>query len=221
MRLIHTAFEPEGDGPFPAVIAFHGWGANAFDLLGLAPYIAGGQFLMLCPQGPVEVPLGGPVGYGWYPISMTGSRPSEASVEEAVAAATTFLDEAVAHYPIDSRKLAVLGFSQGGVMAYHLALRHPERFAAVAALSTWFPAELVDKVVNHEGLEKLPILVQHGSSDPAIEIGRGRESVEALRALKMPLTYREYDCGHEINAQGLRDLSTFLTEKVLSPIIRI
>src|SRR5579885_1560494 len=108
MKLIHTVFEPEGSGPFPAVVAFHGWGANAFDLLGLAPYLAAGQFLMLCPQGPIEVPLGGPVGYGWYPISMTGARPSESSVEYAVSAAITFVDEAVARYPIDPRKLAVL-----------------------------------------------------------------------------------------------------------------
>jgi phospholipase/carboxylesterase len=221
MKLIHTVFEPEGSGPFPAVVAFHGWGANAFDLLGLAPYLAAGQFLMLCPQGPIEVPLGGPVGYGWYPISMTGARPSESSVEYAVSAAIAFMDEAVARYPIDPRKLAVLGFSQGGVMAYNLALRQPERFAALAGMSTWFPPELADKVVNAEALQKLPTLVQHGSSDSAIEVARGRQSVEALRALRVPLIYREYDCGHEINAQALRDLSSFLAEKVISPIIRL
>ncbi len=121
MKLIHTAFEPEGQGPFPAIIAFHGWGASAFDLLGLAAYIGDGGFLMLCPQGPMEVPLGGAVGYGWYPISMGGARPVESNVEDTVAAASAFVDEAIARYPIDSRKLIVLGFSQGGVMAYNLA----------------------------------------------------------------------------------------------------
>ncbi len=221
MRLIHTAFEPKGDGPFPAVVAFHGWGASAFDLIGLAPYIADGRFLMLCPQGPIEVPLGGPVGYGWYPISMTGSVPRESGIEEAVSAALIFLDQALERYPIDRHKLAVLGFSQGGVMAFNVALRQPERFAALIGISTWFPPELAHKVVNHEALQQLPTLIQHGSADPAIEVGRGRQSVEALRNLKVPLTYREYDCGHEINAQGLRDLSAFLTEKVISPIIRL
>jgi phospholipase/carboxylesterase len=221
MRLIHTAFEPEGDGPFPAIVAFHGWGASAFDLIGLAPYIADGRFMVLCPQGPIEVPLGGPVGYGWYPISMTGARPSESSVEEAVTASIAFLDQAVERYPIDRRKLAVLGFSQGGVMAFNVALRQPERFAALVGISTWFPPELAQKVVNHEALQQLPTLIQHGSADQAIEVGRGRQSVETLRGLKVPLIYREYDCGHEINAQALRDLSVFLTEKVISPIIQL
>lgn len=222
MKLIHTAFEPDGAGPFPAIIAFHGWGANAFDLLGLAPYVGGGRFLMLCPQGPLEVPLGGAaVGYGWYAISMGGARPADAEVESSVAAAIAFVDEAVARYPIDARKLILLGFSQGGVMAYNLAMRQPRRFAALAGISTWFPPELVHNAADPEALQQLPTLVQHGSSDPAIDVSRARQSVETLRSLKLPLTYREYDCGHEINAQGLRDLSNFLMEKVVSPIVRL
>jgi predicted esterase len=44
--------------------------------------------------------------------------------------------------------------------------------------------------------------------------------VETLRSLKVPLTYREYDCGHEITAEGLKDLSDFLIEKVLEPVSR-
>ena len=73
MNLIHTVFEPQGAGPHPTLLTLHGWGANALDLLGLAPYLCGGQFLMLCPQGPLQVPLGGAaVGYGWFPVSMGG-----------------------------------------------------------------------------------------------------------------------------------------------------
>ncbi len=52
-----------------------------------------------------------------------------------------------------------------------------------------------------------------------IELSRAKQSVEHLRELRVPLTYREYDCGHEITASGLEDLSDFLADKVLSPII--
>jgi len=52
MDLLHTAHVPAGDGPFPTVIALHGWGASAHDLLGLAPLLHGGGALVLCPQGP-------------------------------------------------------------------------------------------------------------------------------------------------------------------------
>jgi len=47
-------------------------------------------------------------------------------------------------------------------------------------------------------------------------MARARKSVEELRELKVPLVFREYDCGHEVAADGVRDLSTFLIEKVLN-----
>ena len=53
-----------------------------------------------------------------------------------------------------------------------------------------------------------------------LEVTRARASVESLRALKVPVTFREYDCGHEITAEVLQDLSNFLTEKVLEPIVK-
>jgi predicted esterase len=58
--LLYTAHVPQGaEGEtLPAVIALHGWGAGAHDLLGLAPSLHGGKVLMLCPQGPVELNVG-------------------------------------------------------------------------------------------------------------------------------------------------------------------
>jgi phospholipase/carboxylesterase len=220
MKLIHTAFEPAGDGPFPTLIALHGWGANAHDLLGLAPFVANGRFLMLCPQGPFEVPLGPVSGYGWYPIR-AGSAPDENAVETAAGETAQFIDDALGRYPVDRRKLVVLGFSQGGTIAYSLAIRQPERFAALVGVSTWFPEYLKERAQNREALERLPTLVQHGRTDNMIEIARARQSVENIRALRLPLTYREYDCGHEITADGINDLSRFLMEKVVQPIIAL
>jgi len=61
MRLIHTLYEPNGDGPHPTLIAMHGFGASALDLLGLAPYIADGRFMgqgfdlvVSLPDGPYD-----------------------------------------------------------------------------------------------------------------------------------------------------------------------
>src|SRR5690348_2082611 len=99
MNLIHTKFEPAGDGPHPTIIALHGWGANALDLLGLAPYIAGGRFMVVCPQGPLEVPIGPISGYGWFPIRM-GTPPSEEQIDAAVEEAAKFIDDAIAKYPV-------------------------------------------------------------------------------------------------------------------------
>ncbi|MGH7913755.1 MAG: alpha/beta hydrolase [Candidatus Binataceae bacterium] len=218
MDLVHTAFEPAGDGKYPAILAMHGWGSNALDLMGLAPYIARGRCLMLCPQGPVEVEIGAVNGYGWYQLR-TGTPPDMEAMGQAADRLMRFVDAALERYPLERRKLIVMGFSQGGVMAYNLAIRHPERFAALVALSTWFPEELAGYASNRDALAEMPTLVQHGRADEMIEITKARQSVERLRTLKLPLTYREYDCGHEITVDAIQDLSAFLMEKVVQPVI--
>jgi len=219
VNLIHTIYEPSGPWPHPTILTLHGRGANAFDLLGLAPYLCNGKFLMICPQGPLETPIGpGAFGYAWYPMSM-GGPPDIGAILSSRDKLQIFLDECLARYPIDTKKLVVLGFSQGGVMAYSLALSNPERFAAVAVLSSWLPKELMPELAIKEAVQSLPTLVQHGTQDQMIEVQRARDSVEQLRALRVPLTYREYDMGHEISGKSLSDLSAWLEEKVLSSIV--
>ena len=174
---------PPAPGRIRHLLALHGWGANALDLLGVAPYLAGGRFLVLCPQGAVEVPIGerctatGGSRSAWARRRIR--RPSSAGIDALVA----FLDAAERRYPIARDKLALLGFSQGGVMAYALALARPNRFAALAALSTWMPPQLGGAV--GAGLVGLSVLVQHGTRDDLID-GRarariGRGAAQALR----------------------------------------
>ncbi|MDX2168582.1 MAG: hypothetical protein SF182_16030 [Deltaproteobacteria bacterium] len=218
MQLVHALHEPSGDGPHPTVFALHGWGANALDLLGLAPHLGGGNYLVLCPQGPIEVPIGGGMtGYGWFPITM-GAPPDPVAFARATAALDGFVDASLRRYPINPDRVALLGFSQGGVMAYAQALRPRLRLAAVAALSTWFAPGLFDPS-NAPRLDGLPVLVQHGADDELIEVARGRESVERLRQLGADVTYREYPMGHEISAPSLRDLVGFLDARLRSALI--
>jgi phospholipase/carboxylesterase len=220
MHLIHAIFEPQGDGPYPTILALHGRGANAMDLLGLAPYLCGGRFLVLCPQAPLPIPLGpsGPTGYAWFP-STGGGPPDTAAISAAHTALQSFLDAALVRYPCDPHKLVVLGFSQGGVMAYNLGLHQPERFAALVALSTWLPPEILATAPNLVAAQHLPMMVQHGTRDEMIVVDRARQSVESLRPAHLPVTYREYDMGHEIQGRSLLDLSAWLEEKVLAPLV--
>jgi phospholipase/carboxylesterase len=219
VELIHTIYEPSGSGPHPTLLTLHGRGANAFDLLGLAPHLCEGKFLVICPQGPLVTPIGpGSNGYAWYPMSL-GGPPDISAMLSSQKYLKIFLDQCIQRYAIDTKKLVALGFSQGGVMAYSLALAQPQRFAALAVLSSWLPEELVPKLTVGEDVCSMPTLVQHGAQDPLIEIARARDSVERLRKLNVPLTYKEYEMGHEITPRSLSDLSAWLQEKVLNPIV--
>jgi phospholipase/carboxylesterase len=129
-----------------------------------------------------------------------------------------FLDAAQQRYPIERRKVVLLGFSQGGVVAYLLALREPQRFAGLIALSSWLPVPLDQAIPQQPEHENFPAFVAHGTEDPMIPVARGQESRELLRKRGINAAYREYEMGHEIRPETLRDLVTWLEEKVLSPI---
>ncbi len=218
MELLHTAHVPAGDGPFPTIVALHGWGASAHDLLGLAPILHAGRALVLCPQGPVALQTGpGSMGYGWFPLSQ-GRPPDETAVSMAQGLVEIFLDDACAKYPVDRERLVLAGFSQGGFLAYRLALSDPARFAGLLAMSCWMPGEWAEKLEPDPAHERLPTLVVHGSEDPMVPLERAYAARDALLRLKVPVGFREHAMGHEIRPEALRDILVWLEEKVLSPV---
>ena len=212
MDLAHAVYEPEGDGPFPTLYALHGWGSNAIDLINLAPHLLGGSLLVIAPDGPLRFPIGeGVYGRGWFPIAGEGPLDREGFLAGR-ATLEAFLADANERYQVDPARALVLGFSQGGVMAYDLALREPERYAGLIALSSWLPQELAELYESSPGHGLLPTLVQHGSQDPMIPVERAEASVRRLRALGLPVTYGDYEMGHSISPESLRDLNRWLQE---------
>ncbi len=221
MKLLHAAHVPEGDGPFPTIIAIHGWGANALDLLGLAPILHGGRALVLCPQGPLG--LADPqtrvvIGHGWFPMSGGGRPPDPLEFATASGELREWLDEALAKYPVDRNHIVLLGFSQGGAMAYDLFLRDPARFAGLAALSTWLPPEVADAIRPSEVMKGRPVLVMHGTTDPMVPAESAREARDQLLPLGFAVTMREFEMGHEISPEALRALLEWFEDKVFGMI---
>ena len=220
MDLLYTAHVPAGDGPHPAILLLHGWGASAHDLIGLAPVLHGGRTLVLCPQGPLAFQAGpGMLGYGWFPL-VPGRPPDPAAIETALGRVEAFLDAALARYPVDPKRLVAAGFSQGGFLASLLALRSPARFAGLMALSSWLPPEIARSIPAQPAHKELPALVVHGSDDPMIPIARAYASRDALLGLGVPTVFREYPMGHEIRPEALREIVRWLEERVLSPVVR-
>lgn len=210
MDLLYTAHVPAGPGPFPAVLALHGYGASAHDLIGLAPQLRRGEVVFLCPQGPLTLEIGpSQRGYAWFPIDASGQVSAPALVG-ARGVLEGFLEDALRRYPIDPELVTVMGFSQGGVMAYDLALGRPDRFDALVAIASWLPDAVVQGLVADPARAKLPTLLIHGTRDPMIAIDNARKAKAQLETLGMQIAWGEYDMGHEINPQAVRDLLGWL-----------
>lgn len=214
MTLLHTLHVPEGAGPFPTVFALHGWGANAHDLLGLAPLMPG-NMMAICPQGQVTVPIGGgQVGYGWFPL-VPGQPPDARAFRRGSTELRGFVDLAFERYPIDRKRVVGLGFSQGGLMAIDLVLRDPGRFAGLVVLSSWLPEILASNLPRLAEHKDFPVLVIHGTHDPLVEVARARESQKLLKEFGVDLTYEEFGMAHEIRPEALRKVIGWLREKVI------
>jgi phospholipase/carboxylesterase len=219
MDLLYAAHVPPGDGPFPTILALHGWGASAHDLLGLAPILHRGEALVLSPQGPLAFDIGqGMAGYGWFQIG-TDTPPGVRDIEVAADRVRAFLAAALERYPINPRKIVVMGFSQGGVIGYDLVLREPDRFAGLMALSSWLPEDLSASLPAQDGHQNFPALVVHGTQDQMIPVARAQASRALLVKRGIALTYREFEMEHTIAPEALRDIVGWLEDKVISPLV--
>ena len=211
--IAHPGVTEGGTEPLPTVIALHGHGAHGQDLIGLAPHLAGGRALWICPQAEFAVEPGY-YGYTWFRRDPSSGQRAAEEPARTIEVVRAFIDEAYARYPVDPARVVLLGFSQGGTLAYRIALGDPKRFVGLAALSTGLAADQAEALRGIEGIGELPVLVQHGLEDPMISIDRARETLEHLKVLGVTPEYREYPMGHAIGQDSAADLSRWL-ERVL------
>ena len=156
-------------------------------------------------------PAPGQRAYAWFPLSGAGEI-EPAALVGARGMLEGFLEDAMERYPIDPDRLVILGFSQGGVMAYDLALGRPERFAALVALSSWLPDAVLAGLKDDPARASLETLLIHGTNDPMIPIDMAREARSRLEGLGIEAAWGEYEMGHEIDPNALRDLVGWLSQ---------
>ena len=210
--LIHTLAHPGSDGPQPAVIALHGYGSHCMDLIGMAPMMAGGRLIIVCPQAPHRVDDEA-VGYSWSqaPIDSEQSIEGMADAPQDVLA---FLDEALQRYPIDPTRVALLGFSQGGLVAARAALAAPQRFVGLALLSSSLDEERTGVIEPAAGAADLPVLIQHGANDAVMPIVEAFSSLIRLQGWGLKPDLQQFPMQHEISHESAHSLSDWL-EQVL------
>ena len=214
-----VVIDPTGGRPANAsLILLHGLGADGHDLAPLVPAfslpdsVALRTVLPHAPRLPVTINNGMQMP-AWYDIleMNLGRRVDEAQLRASAKRVHGLIDAEIAR-GIDSRRIILAGFSQGGAVAYEAALTYPKPLGGLLALSTYFAT--ADSIVPSDANRDLPIEVHHGTFDPVVPEALGREGAERAEAMGHPLTYRSYLMQHAICPQQIVQIGTWLGERL-------
>jgi len=167
-----------GGRPTHLVVLLHGYGSNGADLIGLAPYLAKAlpRVQFVAPNAPEPVAMA-PGGYQWFPIARLDPRLLEQGASRAAGGLDRFLDRELERYGLDESRLALVGFSQGTMMALHVGLRRAKAPAAIVGFSGALVAP--DKL-KAEAKCTPPILLVHGDRDDMVPISAMFDAADAL-----------------------------------------
>ena len=218
---IPETIEVETSGsPAGSVIWLHGLGADGHDFEAIVPELRVPDELGLrfvfphAPMRPVTI-NGGMTMRAWYDIfslDRSGSQ-DEKGIRES-AAALIALVEREHERGIAYDRIVVAGFSQGGAIAMHMAIRYPHRLAGLMALSTWLPlgGSLQAEVRDNDNVQstELPVFLAHGQFDPMLPLALGEECRGVLTSLDYTVEWHEYPMAHSVCLEEIADIRQWL-----------
>lgn len=192
-----------GGAPRQLVVLLHGYGADGRDLLGLAPAWRGSlpHAEFVAPNAPFPCEMS-PYGYQWFGFEGRSQEEILAGTRAAAAILDAWLNDALAARGLSDADLALVGFSQGAMMALFVALRRPAPVAAVIGFSG---ALIGAELLAEELRSRPPVLLVHGDADPVVPFASLAAAAEGLRAVGVPVvTERRPGLPHAIDERGMR-----------------
>jgi phospholipase/carboxylesterase len=203
-----------------SVIWLHGLGADGHDFEAIVPQLnlpANLNLRFIFPHAPVRpVTINGGMSMrAWYDIlSLERDGPvDEAGIRESAEMLVALIERERGR-GVPYENIVVAGFSQGGAIASHCALRFPEKLAGLMALSTYLPLRSTVQTEIAESAtaqtKSLPIFMAHGTSDPMLPMHLGTSSRDAMEALGYSVKWFDYPMPHAVCPQEIADISVWL-----------
>lgn len=215
--LPHITLE-SGKQPRHSIIWLHGLGADGQDFVPIVDELdlpASVRYIFPhAPQRPVTI-NGGFIMRAWYDIATSdiGAKQDAAGIQASQTAVEALIAQEVAR-GIAPGNIFLAGFSQGGAIALHTALRHPEKLGGVLALSTYLPLPETVAAEAQPSAQQMPIFMAHGRSDPVVPYTLGVASRDALLASGYAVEWHEYPMQHSVCEAELRDIETWLGKRM-------
>ena len=210
---------PNGAVVNASIIWLHGLGADGSDFAPLVPQLGlpdsfGIRFIFPnAPSIPVSI-NNGFVMPAWYDIKEVDidRHVDEEQLKQSSAGVHALINREIDR-GVDSSRIIVAGFSQGGAVSYEAGLTYPKPLAGIMALSTYFATATSIKVNPIQN--SMPILICHGSMDPVVSEALGLKSAATLKNLGFAPEYNSYPMEHSLCPQQIVDIAAWMS-RILS-----
>lgn len=193
----------------PLLLLIHGYGSNEEDLFSFATELPD-HYYVISVQAPYQVP---PYGFAWYAITFDADMNKFSDDTQAIESRDTlvqFIDEVCAKYPIEKENVNLVGFSQGAILSYAVALTYPEKVNKVVALSGYFNPAILNPKTDLSAYKNIKIFGSHGTVDQVIPVEWARKTSEFLKPYNISFEYNEYPVGHGVAPKNFFDFKEFL-----------
>ncbi|PRX55115.1 alpha/beta hydrolase [Flagellimonas meridianipacifica] len=197
----------------PAIFMFHGYGSNEEDLFSFAPELPE-EFTIFSVRAPFSLE---PFGYAWYAINFDAEYGKWSDDQQAIESRDkilAFIDEAIEAYQLDADNITLLGFSQGTILSYSVALSYPEKVKNIVALSGYINEKILLDGYKTKNLKHLNFYASHGQVDQVIPLEWAQKTPEILENLGIPFKYEEFPVGHGVSPQNFYSFKTWLEERI-------
>jgi len=211
--LIKNSFDNLQTTKQKALLMLHGFGSNETDLFAFAEHLPA-DLLIISARAPFALEFGG---YAWYDIyfDVYNNKVSDnQQAAETLNRLSEFVDFLIQQYNIDKTNFNLMGFSQGAVLSYALALNFPEKIKNVVALSGYINEDIMPLQEKLENYRHLNFFVSHGIYDEVIPVEEARKIPPYLQKRKIRHIYNEYEMGHEVNMACMEDMLVWINDNM-------
>lgn len=196
----------------PLLLLLHGYGSNDSDLFSFASELPD-EYYVISARAPYDLQYGS---YAWYAINFDADQNKFSDHDQAILSrdlVVKFIEELKEKFPIDSSNITLIGFSQGSILSYSIALSYPNIVQRVGALSGYLNLDINSENYQNNDFSNLKVFASHGTVDQVIPVEWARKTDPVLKSLGINSTYKEYPIGHGVSPQNFFDLKDWLQGK--------
>jgi len=196
----------------PVIILLHGYGSDHNDLFSFAPYLPKTHHIIA-----LKAPLAMPgQGNAWYSIYFEAGDSKFNDISQALAArdqVVQCIDVIIDTFNADPKNVTLIGFSQGTILSFAVALSYPEKVKNIVGLSGYISQDMLKPGYEKNDFSHLNVYTSHGSLDQVIPVSWAQKTPGFLKELNIECSYSEFAVGHGVAPDNFHEFKTWLDKQ--------